>query len=309
MLKRFTILALLAAASGAQAAAAEGAGSPATLTRAIEAAVNDPAMPFRLQVDCSDEEGIRSLTVYRGRVAVFNHARQALLGRDQRNLLLGKLLEAGYPGFAESYGGRRKAAKEEAALKVTCRVVLDVAGRHKSSVQLLQGEQSAELLGLADELLDAVAPLAVDGVGARSLDDGLAKLARGELAPEVLELRLVSLPPEPASAEGFILRIEGGEISRQAYAPGRLVGPVTKRAIAACQSREIVDALLEAGVSELPLNLRGAGATELAVGVLGQDKTVLSRPGFPPGREEQQDAFATLVTRLASQPSDCSPAR
>jgi hypothetical protein len=300
---RFLIL--LVALTGAVAHAADE-GEAAALTRAIEAARDDAGVPFGLQVDCTGDKGVRSLSVYRGRVGVFNRDRQIVLETDQRRDLLERLLETGFAGFADSYGGRRKPDKAEAPLKVVCRVVLDIDGRRKSSVQVLQGEHSAALKALAEGILDVAETLAAEGTGASSLEDGLAKLAGGALAPEVLTLRLVSLPPSSPEAEGYILRVEAGGISRQAYAPGRLVGAATPQPLAVCQEREIVAALRRARVWALPVNLRGEEAVELEVAVLGQRKSIFVRSGVAPAGEAQQGAFADLIEALAAQPSGCA---
>lgn len=285
--------------------AAAAADQAPALTRAIQAAQDDPDIPFHLEVDCTDDEASRSLKVFRGEIAVWNRERQITLDSGKRRVLLELLFDARFPDFGARYGGRPKADKEEAALRVSCRIHLSVGGLQKTSVQLFEGEQSAELLGLAGKLLDRIAPHAADGVGASDLEDGLAKLANGALAPELLEFRLLWLPRDTETQAGFILRVQGGDISRQAYAPGRLVEAPDRQRIASCQMSEMLAALMVAKVWNLPVNLQREGLTELEVAVLGHRKTVIARSSFRSGGNDAQTGFEVLMAQLELQPAGC----
>lgn len=283
-----------------------GADASAESTAPLEAARADASIPFELRVDCTDQDSRRSLQVIRGSIAVWGNERQVRLSSEDREALLDLLVDADFPRFAPRYGETPKAEKQEAPLRVSCRIHVAVPGLEKSSVQLLDGEQSEQLLRLARQLLDRIEPLAAGGVTATSLEDGLAKLADQTLAPEVLGLRFVTLPDAGGSAPGTILRIEGGQISKQDYAPGEAVGAVHTRDLAACQLRDIISALRDARLWELPINLREDGVIELEVRVLSQSKTVIARSSFSPAPDAQQTAFAGLLTQLAAQPSACN---
>ena len=210
-----------------------------------------------------------------------------------------------FPGFEETYGGRPKTGKQEAPLKVSCRIALDIDGMKKSSAQLFDAEQSADLLGLAGRILDDVDKLAGRGVAANDIGDGLDKIAAGVLAPDVLNLRLVSLPADLHSGDGYILRVEAAVISRQTYAPGRAIGTPQSLPITGCQMKRVIDSLRERGFATLPQNLHRADMTELDVSVLGHRKTVIARPGFPTASNDEQSAFALLIESLQTQPVDC----
>jgi hypothetical protein len=271
------------------------AHTAAPLMAALEAAREDAGIPFRLRVDCTDRGRKRSLDVMRGFVAVWGNERQVILGDDDRDELLNALVDADFASFAPRYGETPKADRQEAPLRISCLVRVVVQDLEKTSVQILDGDQSDRLLGLARRLLDRIEPLAAAGVTAASLEDGLAKLADGTLAPEVLNLRLLTLP---AADAGQIFRIDGGRMSKQRYAPGKAVGTERTGDLAPCQLQDIVSALRGARFWELPVNLH-------EVRVLSRRKTVIARPGFTPASAERQAAFAGLVTRLAGQPSAC----
>lgn len=289
-----------------QGANVHGAGS-AALTAALKAARENPQTPFDLRVDCTDQDGRRSLRVIAGKVAVWDNESQLLLTDTQRGKLLDKLLGAQFSGFDARYGETPKTEKQEAPLRVSCRVLVAIDDLEKSSVQVMDGEQSEQLLGLARRLLDLVEPLASSGVRADSVEDGLEKLANGMLAPEVLEMRMVTLPDAGTGAPGSILRIDGGRISRQAYTPGETVGEVTSRDLSSTDLRLALDALQDANFPELPLNLSTDSFTEIEIGILGQRKTVVARSTFRPAAADQQDAFARMLAILGTLPSVSEP--
>jgi hypothetical protein len=285
--------------SPAPAAAEESLGA------ALAAARADAGIPFNLRVDCTEQESRRSLAVIGGSVAVWGNERQLRLSTKDRSALIDLLLEAEFEHFAPRYGETPKVDKQEAPLRVSCRIHVALQGVEKASVQLLDGEQSEQLLGLARRLLDSIEPLAADGVTAMNLEDGLAKLADGTLAPAVLGLRLLTLPDTGHNKSGTVLRIEGGRISRQDYAPGKTVGPVHAQDLAQCQLRDIISALRDSRFWELPVNLYADKLTELEVSVLSQRKSVIARSTFNRAPAKKQTAFAGLLTQLASQPSAC----
>ena len=297
-----TALVLLVMQSGFAPAAA-----PETLTAALTAARADSGVPFHLEINCTERDSRRSLEVIRGSVAIWGNDRQVRLSGEDRGALIDLLLKADFAHFAPRYGETPKADKQEAPLRVYCRIHVALQGVEKTSVQVMDGEQSEQLLSLARRLLDRIEPLAADGVMAADLEDGLAKLADGALAPEVLRLRLLSLHESENGRAGSILRIEDGRVSRQPYAPGTAVGKIRAQDLSACQLRAVVAALRDAAFPELPINLhRAGGMVELEVSVLGQRKFVSSRPGFEPASSTTQAAFADMLKRLADLPSSCN---
>lgn len=276
-----------------------------SLSAALADARADDTIPFDLRVDCTEQDSRRSLAVIGGTVAVWGSERQVRLAAKDRDALIDLLLDADFAHFAPRYGETPRADKQEAPLRVSCRIHVALQGLEKASVQLLDGEQSEQLLGLARRLLDRIEPLAAAGVTAADLEDGLSKLAEGTLAPEVLGLRFLALPEAGGNEAGTILRIEDGRISRQDYAPGKAVGPVRWQGLAQCQLRDIVSALHDARFWELPVNLYADKLTELEVHVLSQRKTVIARDTFNAAPGSKQTAFAGLISRLEDQPSAC----
>ena len=278
-------------------------GSPKEpgLVRALEAARDAPAGPFRLRVDCADEEGFRSLEVFPSGVAIWNGRVQVQPAIAVRVALLETLIRRDFSSLEASYGGREGPGSPQGALRIVCRVVVDIDGLHKSSVQLADGEQSPELGALAGELLDQVAPLAAAGVIADDLGDGLAKVEAGTLAPETFALRFVQLPAPGGDGTGSILRIEDGVLSRQPYAPGRAVGEAVTVDLEGSDLAALVAAIRKADPETLPVNLWSEGYLEIEVRVLQHRRTTMARPfSRLEGRQgsEPQQRFDRLVAAL-----------
>lgn len=282
------------------------ASSDASLLSAtIEAALeNDAQTSFRLDVDCTDSNSSRSLKLFRGTVAVWNRERQVLISEEDKVQLLKMLLDDGFPSFDARYGGRPKSDKEEAALRVSCRIYLRLQDLEKTSVQLADGEQSDAMLGLAARLLDQVEKHAADGITVSSLKDGLTKLANGPLVPEVLNLRLLWLPADGDGDDrtGYIFRVEGGDVSRQSYLPGEAIGTEDERRLTNCEANKLIDILNKTRIWDLPANLRHDGLTELDVSVLGHRKSVIARASFKPSGDDARTAFVALIKGLVSPP-------
>lgn len=284
-----------------QVAAAEGGA----LSDAIENAVNDSNTPFQIDVFCTNAQSRRSLTVFRGAVGVWNGDRQVKLPADDRRALLQMLLDAGFADFDARYGEQKKADKQEAPLRAICRVSIAIAGIEKTSIQLRDGEQSPDLLGLAGDLLDRIEPRAAGGVVVTNLKDGLVNLAHGAIAPELLELRLLRLLEDKGVAAGFILRVRGSEMTRQPYVPGQLVGDIDTWSLDGCMVRELADILIKAGVWDLPRNVHHEGIAELEVAVLGSRYSLSARSSFRSAEGDIQARFERMIGRLEEIGAEC----
>jgi hypothetical protein len=306
----FGLLLVLGAAAGA--GGIEGSSAVAQtdtddLAAALEAASAAESPRYHLIVHRTDEDGQRSFEVFPGGVAIWNHRAQITLPSAVRASLLGILLKGGFADMAPSYGGKRTPELREAALRVSCRVALELDGVEKRSVQQADGEQSAELAALADALLDLVEPLAAKGVTADDLDDGLRKLAGGELAPEVFRLRFVWLPED---GDGEILSMRNGLESRKAYSPGRRIGDESVSELTSDRLTGTVEALLGADVASLPVNLWSAEHVELEVAVFGHRTSVIGRDFSRLASDEQSEAqkrFRRLIAFLCDDGSALAP--
>lgn len=254
------------------------AQDPEAFAVALQTALDTPGSPYQLQVNCTDEKGIRSFNLFPGGVAVWNGRSQLVVPVATRSELLKSLLDRDFPSFEARYGGGDRPDKKAAPARVTCRIWAKIGEMRKSSAQLAGGEQSAMMTGLAAELIDLVEPFAEKGVTPENLPDALGKLADGQLAPECLGLRFVDLPARDYTSPGTITRIRGGRISLQAYAPGRNVAEQNRKPLGNDEFMELIAALVAAEPSSLPGNLWSEDQLEFELQVLGHKKVVLARP-------------------------------
>ena len=99
-------------------------------------------------------------------------------------------------------------------------------------------------------------------------------------------------------ATGFILRIRGSEISRQPYAPGEIVGDIESQSLDLSMVRELVSALTDAAVWDLPRNLHYDGTAELEVAVLDSRHTASARSSFRSADADSQARFERMLEQL-----------
>ncbi|MBT8069324.1 MAG: hypothetical protein KJO80_02720 [Gammaproteobacteria bacterium] len=273
----------------------------ATFDAALQRGLSDPKIPFQLQVNCIDQKGIRSMQMFSGGATVWNRRTQVTLPAKTRFALMETLVSQRFSGFKDRYGGSERLEKTEAAARVTCRIHVEIAEMKKSSVQQGGGEQSALLAGLATALLDEAEKHAVMGVTPDNLQDALAKLSSGQLAPQVLQLRLVDLTEEGGNTTGSILQIRGGKMSHQAYSPGISVDSQAWSQLSPDQYPGLLAELQSTQLESLPGNLWSQDQVDFEIQVLGHKKLIIAKPFkrlYPGAEKAAQQRFNSLVTYL-----------
>ncbi|HEY5775282.1 MAG TPA: hypothetical protein VIS57_04285 [Xanthomonadales bacterium] len=259
-----------------------------------------PESPYLLQVYCTDHSGNRSLELFPGAAAIWNGRSQILLPPSARSSLLRILVDRGFAGFEDRYGGA-ESAKSEAAARISCRVRIEIENLEKRSVQMVGGKPATPLSDLATELLDQAARYADSAVTPVDLQDALEKLSDGQLFPQVLRLRFLDLPARGDDNPGTLLRLVGGRLSRQAYLPGRPLEEPRVTPLEDDQYTRLVAAMQKAQLAGLPANLWSEGTVELEVQVLAHKKVVLARRFSrleSASLESVQQRFDTLLFAL-----------
>lgn len=288
------------ASPGGGTAAAASAADP--LSRAVDAALARGSWDdLRVDAECQDEAGVlRSVTLFGSGVGVWNGERQFAVPRERVAETLKALRRSGFGSMRESHGGREDPG--EMGLELICRVRAALDGVEKQSYQLSKGRQSAELRELAQQILAAGEELGPAGVAAASLEDGLGKVARGELAPETLTLQLQRQPEDPrSSAGGFILRIEGSEAQVSLHSPESGWTEPRRVRLSGEEVAGLARAILEARPDDLPGNLYSPWYQDLEIRVLNRRRSLQAR-GFanltPETHGERQQRFDRLVAAL-----------
>ncbi len=294
-----------AGAKSSRAAAPAAAADALDLERALDAAVaqqdwND----LRIDTECRTEEGLRSATVFGNGIGNWNRERQLVLPRESVLALLRELSASGFPRMPETYG------EGEGEVELICRIRLDLDGASKQVHQLAEGPQSPSLKRLAGRILEAAEKAGRSGPGASSLTDGLEKIARGELAPELLVLYVVRQSETPGTAAGWELGIEGSKASLLRYPLAEDGQPATRH-LDAGQIADLAGDLAAARLEELPVNLWAPEYTDLTVTVLNRKRTLQARQfaGMTPtthGEAQQRfdrlwEALEALNRRLSAE--------
>lgn len=248
------------------------------IERALARAREGEWRDLHLLCECGFETGWRSVELYDGGIGVLDNAAQFRLGRDPMESMFEAFERFGFAGMPKVFGHGE--VDEEFALRVICRVSLDLNGAAKQVLQFDQGKQSEELRKLAQFLVETSEPAARNaGVTASSLGDALAKVAQGELAAETLDLTANRKPPVEdlkAGVPGWVLHVAGRRATARAYLPDGL-GEDLELELTAEEIREVAAVLSKQEFDGLPRNLYSERYTDLAVRVLRWKKDVQAR--------------------------------
>jgi hypothetical protein len=287
---------------------------------ALERALAHGWRELRIEAECRVEGRLPRAEVFGSGVGIWNGERQFRLSPERVRSLLAAIRDAGFASMRPSYGGKGDSpSPEREAPRLTCRVGLSLDGVSGESVQLQGGRQSAELRGLAERILGECRTEAEAGTVATDLGDGLAKVASGVLAPEVLHV-LVSRRPEGGpsahAARSWVLRVEGRTASIRG--PGSEGGEVVEVALVDGEAAALAGLLRQEGVADLPQNLYAEELTDLVVRVLAHEKKVqarrfagMTRATHGEAQERLDRILAALVERgerwLGAQPPAREP--
>lgn len=258
--------------------------------------------------ECGDDGALTEVRIFGSGVGIWNRNRQFTLPAERVTALLERFREIGFSRFQELYGTIEQEipVPEDvggAALRVICRVELTLDGVTKQSGQLDEGPRSEELKELADSILELGREPGTSGTTADGLDDGLAKIAAGTLAPEVLRVLLHRKPDARAVAAGetgFLLRIEGARATVQPYTGS--YGDAVEIDLTRPELAELAAHLAENRPGDLPLNLYANHYTDLVVEVLDRKREIQARTftGITPSTHgEAQERFDRIYDRLA----------
>lgn len=295
-----------AAPAGGSGEASAPAGSD-PVARALDAALARRGWnELRIESECLDDDGrLRFATLYGSGVGIWNRDRQFDVPRERLLALLEELGRAGFGAMREIHGGKddpAPAAPARWAPRLTCRVSLALDGTEKQSYQLAEGRQSAELKALAEKVLAVAEELGPQGVTAASLEDGLAKIARGELAPETLMLQLQRQPENPSSPEGgWMLRVRGDRAEVSRFTPAEGWSEPRHFQLSRAEVAGLARRLAETALEGLPVNLYAPAYYDFEVQTLNHKRSLQAR-GFagvtPETHGEKQKRFDQLLAAL-----------
>jgi len=275
----------------------------------LDNAVRNGWKSLRLQVLCPPSGRQESLEVLDNEVGLWNNSRQFEIPSGAIRLMLVALKEMDFAGMPSSFGGATAPLTESPKIpppgggsgtEVICRIALHLDGAEKSAFQLRNGEQSEALRKLAATLLGLAEGYAEEGVTPADLDDGLAKLAGGELAPELLALSVHRKPLAGEEGEGWLLVLRRRVLESRTYAAGGY-GEARKLTLGPEEVQSLAGLLSRTGFALLPVNLWSPIYTDLDVSVMKWRKSVQARQFDGLGPKElglDQEAFDQLMKQL-----------
>lgn len=260
------------------------------------AASPTPAPFVRVRVERYAETGGESAVVFGQGFAFWQDRVQVSVPRETLEAIARAFEEARFSEMPELLGAGRK----------RLRVLVEresADGTSKQVVQLFTGDQSEAIDRLAASVLDPIRPLAEGAVGPSGLEDGLRRIAAGELAPQALTLVLNRKPElsAPAGAEGFLVEVQTGHVARRPFRQGAGYGEARPLAWSDDILRKIAARLADGQLESLPGNLFADQVVTLDVRVLKLRKSIEARRFSGLTREkhgEAQSRFDTLLSDL-----------
>jgi hypothetical protein len=245
----------------------------------------------------------RSATVYGSGIGIWNREKQFTLTKAQIIALLKILAEGGFTKLKPRYGGLSRPVRGPAlgAPEILMgNLTLTLGKVSKGSIQLGRGEQSKELAGLANKILDLCEQAAREGVSATDLSDGLRKVASGRLHPITLSLLVQRIENEGRGPNGWILRINGRQAEVQLRSKTGIAQPV-RMELSEKQLGELCDLLLKNDAAGLPINLWAPDYTDFRVSIFRAEKSLQARKFArltPTTHGEKQKHFNRIFAAL-----------
>lgn len=298
-------LALSACSSAPRPVPSPSADDP--VARALDASLERRGWDeLKIESECLSDAGeLRFATLYGSGVGIWNRDRQFTVPRERLIGLLEDLDRAGFGSMREIHGGKDDPAPATPvrwAPRMTCRVQLALDGTEKQSYQLAEGRQSAELKALAEKVIALAAELGPGGVTAANLDDGLVKVARGELAPETFALQLQRQTENPNAPEGgWMLRVRGDRAEVSRFTPAEGWSEPRRFQLSRTEIADLGRRLAEASLDGMPVNLYAPAYYDFEVQVLNRKRSLQAR-GFanvtPETHGEKQKRFDQVLAAL-----------
>ena len=242
----------------------------AELARAIASA--ESRRDGRVESECLLDTGRKSIQLYGTGVGIWDERAQFRVEDERFVAVLRSFDRHDFLAMPESAGGRvRKPAGRAQGLRVTCTVTLALPAGERTVVQLEGGEQSAALKRLATEIIEPFEESARHGITVGSIEEGLAAVAEGRLAPEAFSLVAHF---KPRDRTGWLLESQHGGLASRSFSERAGYGPSRRLASADDQIRELARMM---SAADLPSRLSLDEYTELQVRVLNRRAEILAR--------------------------------
>jgi hypothetical protein len=273
------------------------------MSAALSRAISDGWESLHLLIRCPPAGQPGSVEVFGSGVGIWDSSRQFGVPKDAIRRMLALLRDAGFAAMPSARDGEEGSAGQGPRLprpgtEVACQVTLEVDGHEKTVVQLRKGDPSEDLRELAGALLALSRGPAEGGFTPAGLADALARVASGELAPELLRLSVQRKPAAGQSGSGFVLSVRRQHAEARPFTPGGGPGEPRRVRLDAQEVRDLASLLVQDRVPSLPVNLWSDVYTDVEVSVMRWGKSIQARrfDGLKPDAQgDRQKAFEHLV--------------
>lgn len=260
-----------------------------------------------IEVEDMNKDVLRRAKIWPNGVTIWNRERQFRLPEAEHRRILKMLSDNAFLDIPDN-AGKWPGVKPPAVKQWTRGITLTIGELSKYAGQSNKGAQSEAYTKLVRSILAIIEPRAAKGVTAASLQDGLARLAKGELAPEAFSL-LVSSPQLPELGEkqpaGWLARVDGRAVTSRSHSVSAGFGPEERRTFTDEEWKALLAAVAGAHPETWPASLNVPGYTDFAVTILNHSVSSQARTlaGAPAASQEAAAAaFVSLrrhVARLA----------
>lgn len=299
--------------------AARGDELATTLRKRVEEVLagRRPLSEVRLEV-VGGRPNRQSLVVYGSGVGIWNQEKQFVLAPAEHKELLRRTVGAGLFEMPERPKPERNVEPSPNAPVILRAVAVRVGELERTVAQNDRVGTLPALETLVAELFRLCERRAAGGTGAATLTEGLRKVADGKLALETLQL-VLNIPPVAASAaqksaNGVLVVLDGGVVTRTEQAPGS-AGVATTVPVTAERLRPLVKLLAGSGIETFPVNLYRERYVDLNTRVLGRARVVQARKfaGMDPAKHRAQQAalenvIQSILALGAEAPADSAGA-
>ena len=269
------------------ALAAEAAASAAgeRLRERLEAALEGPGGRDDLVLSVASFAGGEHVRaeVFGDGVGIWGGARLFRSSAAELEAAIRAALDAGFPEMAPSYGGeatRRRiggAPEGGGPVRLVRALEIEAGDVAKRVEQIAGGEPYRPLLELTDRLLGQWRAAGEAGTTAADLDQGLADIAAGRLAPQALRLTLHDKPELGSPGTGVLLRLRGRRGSARPFDSDTGYGPPRPFELGVEEHRALAGRLAALAPGGLPGNLYASGYLDLTLDVLGHRRAIQAR--------------------------------
>ena len=295
------LVVLLAAAlvRAADARAEEEESSADRLTPALEARIEGKAGLGDVQVDVYWSRGGKATTarIFGNGIGIWKREAQFRLSTAQVLAILRTIEKARFGAMPDQFGEDEEEQENEKneGPRLKGQLVVRAGAERKSTLQLVDGEQSRAFAQLVEKILKTCEVPARKGIRAASMRDALGLLASGKLAPEVLEVAMQRRPDPKAPADptpAWTLRIAGLRVSEE---------PDRSLALSAKEFHDLAALLSASDPAALPQSLYAASYTDLSITILNYSRTITGRRFLgmtPETHGKKQKAFDRIAAAL-----------